>query len=145
METIKEPKGFTLKRKHLFGNMVYIAYRNELVVYVGFSSIGLFRPLSHNFLREITHIHIKKFRSKEDAIKFEKELIIKLQPPYNIVGNFYPRHILFCLSCKKELLTGRADRRYCSDACRQKVYRVKNMIYKLPIELRDKINKIINK
>ena len=94
---------------------VYKCTINEIVVYVGSGLVGRHKHCSSGFShnkslnyfakkygKDIMKITIVKlFKYKDNAFFYEKELIGKLKPVFNIVGNkFEPVEKLYVSNCK---------------------------------------------
>ena len=66
---------------------VYICYKEDQVVYVGFSKVGLYRVFQeHHPTRKIglTKIDIELFNSEEEARNREQFLIFSISPVFNV-------------------------------------------------------------
>jgi hypothetical protein len=118
----------TLKRSQFLGVIVYKIYNETILLYVGFSGIGLTRALSHNFIDQATHVEIEYFKDEKSAHLREQELIKTLDPVFNKVFNFDKDKHKYCRACNKVLLKGRRDRIFCSSNCRASYFRLVNSL-----------------
>lgn len=111
---MKNYEVIVMDRSKVSRPIVYLFYENRTLLYVGYSANGIGRPFDKGHhqreaFEKSTHVEIRMFETKNEALAEEKRLIAEEAPLFNGRGGIRMQ------SCIKHPDTVRAFIRICSD------------------------------